>query len=63
MAEHPKFHFFVDAKQYETDQASVTGAQIKATVSGLNPAYQLFLESHGNDPDRLVSDGETISRS
>ena len=28
--EHKKFEFFVDAKRYDTDQESLTGAQIKA---------------------------------
>jgi hypothetical protein len=56
-----KYHFFVDGKQYETNQPNLTGAQIKAMVTGFNPAYQLFLEEHGDHPDRPVADTENIS--
>jgi len=56
-----KYHFFVDTKQYETDKPSLTGAEIKAMVSGFNPMYQLFLEEPGDAPDRPVPDSETVS--
>jgi hypothetical protein len=55
-----KYHFFVDAKKYETAQASLTGAQIKAMVPGFNPAYQLFLECNGQDADKPISDVEGV---
>ena len=61
MSDHPKYHFFVDTKKYETDKANMTGAEIKAMVPGFNPTYQLYLEEPGNDPDKVVSDAETIS--
>lgn len=57
---HPKHHFFVDTKKYETEKSSMTGAEIK-TQANVNPTYQLFLEEKGDDPDRAISDGETIS--
>lgn len=53
-AQH-KYHFFVDDKKYETDQASMTGLQIKA-YANVPATYQLFLEKHGEDPDEAVSD-------
>src|SRR5690242_17536927 len=56
-----KYHYFVDAKKYDTDQASISGAEIKAKIPDFNPAYQLFLEGHGGQPDRLISDADTIS--
>lgn len=60
MNEHPKrFHFFVDAKRYETDKPSLTGAEIKA-IAGVTPTYQLFLEEEGDTPDRAISDGEAV---
>jgi hypothetical protein len=60
MAEHPKkFHFFVDARRYETDKSSLTGAEIKA-IAGVTPTYQLFLEEEGDTPDRAISDGEAV---
>lgn len=56
-----KFHFFVDSKKYETDQASLTGAEIKAMIPDFNPTYQLYLEASGPEPDQPVSDAEAIS--
>jgi hypothetical protein len=57
----PKFHFFVDSVRFETDQASLTGAQIRAFIPGTPPAYQLFLEEPGDHPDRQISDAEAVS--
>jgi hypothetical protein len=35
MSEHEKeFHFYVDAKRYETDKSSLTGLEIK-TIAGI----------------------------
>lgn len=62
MAEHDKpndNHFFVDAKKYETDKTALTGAEIKA-IAGVPPAYQLFLEEEGDNPDKAISDGEAV---
>jgi hypothetical protein len=60
LSTQPQYHFFVDAKKYETDKANLTGAEIKAMVVGFDPTYQLLLEQPGNEPDTVVSDGETI---
>jgi hypothetical protein len=57
---HRKYHFFVDAKRYETDEVSLTGAQIKA-IASIDPTYQLFLEERGDQPDRALSDGESVN--
>ncbi|HTE41237.1 MAG TPA: multiubiquitin domain-containing protein [Steroidobacteraceae bacterium] len=54
-----EYHFFVDGKKYETLQSSLSGGEIKAQA-GVPTPYQLFLEEHGNAPDRAISDGETI---
>ena len=60
MSEHQEeFHFFVDAKRYETDKSSITGAEVKAKA-GVTPTYQLFLEEEGDQPDRAISDGEAV---
>jgi hypothetical protein len=60
MAEHDKeHHFFVDAKRYETEKPSLTGAEIKA-IAGVTATYQLFLEEEGDQPDRAISDGEAV---
>ena len=61
MSEHEKqFHFFVDAKRYETEKSSLTGIEIK-TIAGVNPTYQLFLEEEGDTPDKPISDSETVT--
>jgi hypothetical protein len=60
MTEHAKqYHFFVDAKRYETEKSSLTGAEIKA-FAGVTATYQLFLEEKGEQPDKPISDGETV---
>lgn len=61
MPDHQKYHFFVDAKKYESDEESITGAEIKQMIQDFNPAYQLFLENPGDEPDTLVSDTEAFS--
>jgi hypothetical protein len=57
-----RFEFFVDAKRYDTDQASLTGAQIKAQA-GVQADYQLFLEEEGDKPDTPISDSEAVALS
>lgn len=60
MSEHSKqYRFFVDAKQYETDQKSLTGAEIKSKAN-VPAQYQLFLEEEGDTPDKAISDGEAV---
>jgi hypothetical protein len=54
------FTFFVSGKKYETDQESLTGLQIKARVADWDPSHDLVLEGHGNDPDRIIADSETL---
>jgi hypothetical protein len=60
MTEHKKpYHFFVDAKKFETDHKSLTGAEIKA-IAEVTATYQLFLEEEGDTPDRAISDAEAV---
>jgi len=56
-----KYFYFVGNDKYETDLPELTGAQIKARVPNLDPTFQLSLEGHGNDPDRLIADDEVVS--
>jgi len=55
------FTFFVDNKKYETPKNTLTGAEIKAMIPGFDPAYSLYLENKGDDPDELILDSTTIS--
>ncbi|OIQ80715.1 hypothetical protein GALL_375290 [mine drainage metagenome] len=59
--EHSKkpYHFFLDAKRYETEHQYRTGTQIKEQASAPLD-YQLFLEEEGDTPDRAISDSETV---
>lgn len=54
------YFFFVNGKRYETDKKKLTGAEIKAMVSGWDPTHDLALEGHGDEPDRTIMDDETI---
>jgi len=56
---NPPYPFFVDAKRYETDKASLTGLEIK-TIAAVPGNYQLFVEEEGDKPDRPISDGEGV---
>lgn len=56
--EKKKYHFFLDAKRYETEHQYRTGAQIKQ--EGAIPAdYQLYEEEEGDTPDKPISDSQT----
>lgn len=61
MNEHKpaSYHFFVDNKKFDTDHAFLTAMEIKA-IAGVPAGYQLFLEEHGNAPDRALSDSESV---
>lgn len=55
------YFFFVNGKRYETDKKKLTGAQIKAMVSGWDETHDLALEGHADEPDRTIGDEESIS--
>lgn len=57
----PKYFYFVGEKKYESDDATITGAQIKARIVDLEPGTGLSLEGHGNDPDQMIGDADTVS--
>lgn len=64
MAEHTsqrKYHLFIDGTKYETDLATMTGAEIKALIPNFDPQYSLYLEGHGSEPDKLIADNESVS--
>lgn len=62
MSEHVKqYKFFFDAREFETPDAHLTGAQVKAFIPSVPAAYQLYLEEEGDTPDKLIPDTETVS--
>jgi multiubiquitin len=50
----------IDRQEYRVTATGMTGAQLK-TLAGKDASYQLFLEEQGNDPDRLISDTQSIA--
>lgn len=54
------YHFFVADKKYETDQQVLTGRQIKAMIDNFPAGYALWLDGHGQDPDRLIGDDTAV---
>lgn len=55
------YFFFVGHDRYETEQRSLTGAQIKAKVPDWQAGYGLMLEGAGDEADRLIADDESVS--
>lgn len=54
--------FFVDAKSYQSESGSITGAQIKQ-IASIPDTYQLFEEVEGDHPDRAISDSDSVDLS
>ena len=53
------YKFTVDDRPFESDQPTLTGAQIKARAS-VDPNFGLFLEGLRNRPDERISDDQTV---
>lgn len=51
-----KYHYFLDSVKIDTEQSSITGADVRAQLPPDKSGYSLFLESQGNDPDKQVQD-------
>jgi hypothetical protein len=56
---HHKYHFFVDGKKIDTNEESVTGADIKRLAS-VPAEYQLFRETDDDAPDAPISDLDAV---
>lgn len=56
-----KYFYFVDNIKYDTESATLTGDQIKARIANFDRSYALYLESHGDDPDQLITDTTTVT--
>ena len=57
-----EFEFFVDGVRYTTDQAALTGAQIKAKVPDWPAGYGLMLDPRGpHEEERLIGDNDVVS--
>jgi len=51
---------FIDAKRFQVDKTSMTGAEIKG-LAGIDAQYQLYLEERGDNPDKTIGDTEALA--
>lgn len=57
--------FFYKTTKVSASKEVLTGAEIKAAIKAVvndfDPTHALFLEGHGNQEDRQISDGDSVS--
>jgi len=58
--EKEKYFYFVDGVKYESDVPEMTAADLKARVPNAAPGDKLSIDGHGDDPDRLLNDGDVV---
>jgi hypothetical protein len=56
-----KYHYFLDGTKYETDNSSLSGSTLRGLLPPEKAGYAIFLESQGNEPDKVVNDGDNFS--
>ena len=56
----PNYHYFLDGKKVENPTATLTGAEIRAKLPPDQKNYAIYLETQGDEPDKLVTDGESF---
>lgn len=61
VAQKPKYHYFLDRNKIDVDSPSLTGAEVRTRLGPDKAGYAVFLEAQGNEPDKLVNDGDTFS--
>ncbi len=54
-----RYQFSVNDQSYESDDPTLTGAQVKVKAS-IDPSDGLFLEGRRGHSDRQIADGETV---
>jgi hypothetical protein len=55
-----QYKFKVNDKEFEEDQPTITGAQIRQ-IAEVPPTYQLFLEVHGDKPDIPIGNDDVVN--
>lgn len=61
MNEHnPQFVIHIDGQEFKIEQTTQSGAQLKALVHK-DSTYQLFEELHGDKPDQLINDTDSVT--
>ena len=60
-ATQKRYKFRVNDKEFEWDQPTITGGQIRQ-LAEIPPGYQLFLEVHGEkQEDQLIGDNDVVN--
>lgn len=55
------YFYFLDGQKYESDTSSISGATVRAKLPPEKAGYAIFLESHGQEPDKQVQDSDNFS--
>jgi len=53
------FVIHIDGVMHKVSSANMSGAQLKA-LAGRDSTYQLYLELKSNEPDRQISDTDSV---
>jgi CRISPR/Cas system-associated exonuclease Cas4 (RecB family) len=56
-----KYFFSLDGKKYESDTSSINGADVRAKLPPEKAGYAIYLEAHGNEPDKQITDTQSFS--
>src|SRR5258708_17929119 len=56
-----KYFFFLDGKKYESNATSITGADVRAKLPPEKAGYAIYLEGHGDEPDKQITDAESFT--
>lgn len=56
-----KYFYFLDSQKIEADSSSLSGSTIRAKLPAEKAGYAIYLESHGNEADKLVQDSDNFS--
>ena len=54
-----QYKFKVNDQEFESDRSNITGNEIRQ-IAQIPPAYQLFLEVHGQKEDRIIGNEEVV---
>lgn len=56
-----KYDYFVDGVKFESEKRDVSGKFIMEKIPNYNPAYTLFLETTGKEPDKKIEPNDSIT--
>jgi len=56
-----KYFFSLDGVKHEWATSSINGADVRAKLPPEKVGYAIYLEAHGNDADKQITDAEGFS--